>query len=61
MRKGHKVTTLSCKRSFKLDIREVFFTVSVMKHWKKLPREAVGSPCLEVFKTRMDGALNNLV
>ncbi|KFO58246.1 hypothetical protein N302_10440, partial [Corvus brachyrhynchos] len=46
---------------FRLDMRKKFFTVSVVRHWNKLPREAVDSPSLEVFKARLDGALSNLV
>ncbi|KFO55744.1 hypothetical protein N302_01111, partial [Corvus brachyrhynchos] len=45
----------------KLDIRKKFFTVRVVRHWHRLPREAVDAPSLEVFKTRLDGALRNLV
>ena len=29
---------------FRLDIRKKFFTVSVVKHWKRLPSEAVDAP-----------------
>ncbi|KFR09808.1 hypothetical protein N306_03122, partial [Opisthocomus hoazin] len=46
---------------FGLDIRKKFFTMRVVKHWPRLPREAVDAPSLEVFKTRLDGALSNLV
>ncbi|PKU40361.1 reverse hypothetical protein [Limosa lapponica baueri] len=45
----------------KLDNRKKFFTVRVARHWKRLPMEAVGASFLEVFKTRLDGALSNLV
>ena len=38
-----------------------FFTVRVVGHWNKLPREIVFAPSLEVFKTSLDRALNNLV
>jgi len=31
-----------------------------VRHWNRLPREAVGAPCLEVFKAKLDGALSNL-
>ena len=33
----------------------------VVKHWHRLPREAVAAPSLAVFKTRLDGALGNLI
>jgi len=33
----------------------------VVRHWDRLPREAVDAPSLELFKTRLDGALSNLV
>jgi len=46
---------------FSLDIRKKFFTVSVVKHWHRLPREAVDAPSLATFKARLDGALRNLV
>jgi len=46
---------------FTLDFRKKFFTMSVVKHWNRLPREAVDVPSLAVFKARLDGALSNLV
>jgi len=46
---------------FRLDIRKKFFTMRVVKHWNRLPREAVAAPSLEVFKARLDGALRSLV
>ncbi|KFQ05934.1 hypothetical protein N330_13375, partial [Leptosomus discolor] len=46
---------------FRLDIRKKFFTTRVVKHWNRLPREAVAAPSRAVFKTRLDGALSNLV
>ena len=42
---------------FRLDIKKKFFTMKVVRHWHRLPREAVGAPSLEVFKVRLDGAL----
>jgi len=47
--------------TFRLDIRRKFFTMRVVKHWHRLPREVVEAPSLETFKTRFDGALGNLV
>ena len=46
---------------FRLDIRKKFFTVRMVRHWHRLPREAVAAPSLEVFKARLDGALTILV
>ncbi|KFW09087.1 hypothetical protein N327_03211, partial [Fulmarus glacialis] len=46
---------------FQLDIRKKFFTMRVVRHWNRLPREVVDPPSLEVFKARLDGALSNLV
>ena len=42
---------------FRLDIRKKFFTVRVVKHWNRLPREAVEAPSLETFTARWDGLL----
>jgi len=46
---------------FRLDRRKKFFTVSVVKHWHRLPREVVDAPSLEIFKARLVGALSNLI
>ncbi|KFQ36624.1 hypothetical protein N332_13647, partial [Mesitornis unicolor] len=46
---------------FRLDIRKKFFTVRVVRHWNRLPRDIVDAPSLQVFKARLDRALGNLV
>jgi len=46
---------------FRLDIRKKFFTLRVVSHWHRLPREVVDVHSLAVFKARLDGALSNLV
>lgn len=44
------------ERRFKLGLRKKFFILSVMRHWKMLPREAVPhNYSVQVFKTRLDG------
>jgi len=47
---GHKLK----QRKFQLNMRKNYFTVRVMEPWPRLPREAVESPSLEIFKTRLD-------
>ncbi|KFR17961.1 hypothetical protein N306_15563, partial [Opisthocomus hoazin] len=46
---------------FRLAMRKKFFTVRVVRHWHRLPREVVDAPSLAAFKARLDGALSNLV
>ena len=46
---------------FRLAIRKKFFTMKLVRPCNRLPRAAVAAPSLEVFKSMLDGALNNLV
>jgi len=44
-----------------MDIRKNFFTERVIKHRKRLPREVVELPSLEVFKRHVDVLLRDMV
>jgi len=46
---------------FRLDVRMKFFTLRVLRHWNRLPIEAVAALSMEVFKAQLDGTLSKLV
>jgi len=46
---------------FWLDIWKKFFTMRVVKHWNRLPREVGEAPSVETFKTRLVRTLSNLI
>ena len=53
--KGHKLKHRRCC----LNIRNHFFTVRVIEHWHRLPREVVKFPSLEIFTSQLDMVLGN--
>jgi len=54
---GHKLK----HRQLHLNKRKNFFTLRMMEHWNRLPREVVESPSLEIFKTHLDEVLCSLL
>ena len=46
---------------FRIDIQKKFFTMKVVRHWNRLPSEAVNAHSLDLCKVRLDGALSHLV
>jgi len=54
---GHKLK----HRKFRLNMRKNFFPLRVTEHWNRVPREAVDSPSLEIFKTHLDEFLCSLL
>lgn len=45
----------------RLKIKKAFFTVRIVSHWNKFPKEVAGAQYLETFKTSPDGAMSNLI
>jgi len=45
---------------FRLDTWKNFFTMRLVKHWHRLPREVIDAPSLETLKVRLDRAPSNL-
>jgi len=54
---GHKLK----HKKFHLNMRKNFFTLRVIEHWHRLPREVVESPSLEIIISRLDEVLYNLL
>jgi len=51
----------SSKSSLRLDTRKKSFTVRVVRHWNRLPKDVVDAPSLATFKARLNKALGNLI
>ena len=54
---GHKLK----QRKLQLNPRKNFFPLRVTEPWPRLPRGAVDSPSLEIFKPRLDAVLCSLL
>ena len=46
---------------FRLNVRKKSFTVRVVRHWNRLPKDVANAPFLKTFKVRLDQALDNLM
>lgn len=46
---------------FRLGVRKKLFIQRVVRHWNRLPSEAVGAQSLEVFNARLDSSLGSLM
>ena len=54
---GHKLE----HRKFHTNTRKNLFTVRVMEHWHRLPREVVVCPPLKILKSSLDTYLRDLL
>lgn len=54
--------SFSLKKSrFRLDITKKLFTVGIVRHWNRLPREDVNALSLEAFKVWLDMAVDSVI
>ena len=49
------------ERRFRVDVKKKIFTERVVRHWHRLPGEAVDAPSMEAFKARLDRILGSLI
>jgi len=54
---GHKLL----HKKLHLDVRKSLFAIRMIKRWKKLPREVMESLLLELYRTILDRALDDLL
>jgi len=50
-----------CQERFRWDGKRNFISERAVRQWHRLPMEVVQSPSLEVFKSRVDVALRDVV
>ncbi|RMC14989.1 hypothetical protein DUI87_07168 [Hirundo rustica rustica] len=55
--RGHRLH----QGKYRLDSRKRFFTERVINYWNSLPSEVVESPSLDVFRKRLDVALDAMI
>ncbi len=62
LKKAHSASRLghgnAATKRFRLDIREKIFTIRMVRHWHRLPREVVDVLSLETPKVRLNRALS---
>jgi len=56
---SHVLSLPGSKNAFLLILQSTLFAVRVTEHWRRLPREALQSPCLEILKSHLDMVLRN--
>lgn len=50
-----------CQRRVRLGTGKHSFSMRVVRHWRRLPREVVDTLCLSVFRSHRDNALINVL